>query len=106
MGGGFGVASTSGTINARSQTALSREAAPPAKHRFVVWVIVAVLAGLYVLTTLSNFGTGTLLMLGATAGSIVMARRARHFNLREHPGLMSNWEKSFMCNRCGQVFVS
>ena len=35
-----------------------------------------------------------------------MARRAHTYNTRDLPVLYLKWQRSFMCRRCGEVFVA
>jgi hypothetical protein len=105
-GGGMAVGSSSTVTHARSQTVLSKEAAPPAKKSFVVWCIGIVIFGFMVLGSLGSFGMSTIVFAGLTGGCVLMAKRAREFNTTQHPALMAHWEKSFMCGRCGVVFAA
>lgn len=31
--------------------------------------------------------------------------KGREFNAQVHPSLLQKWQQSWMCNRCGEIFV-
>lgn len=105
LGGSLGVSTMRGTITAQSQTVLSKEAAPPEARAFFPWVLSAIVLGLFVLAQLGDIGFWTVVAALLAVLSVLQAKRARAFNTQELPGLKARWDQSFMCNRCGQVFV-
>lgn len=104
-GAAFGSASTATT--GHQQTALSKKASPPTKKHTILW---AMSAGLFGVLTIGNIvsgpGFGTLIILGITAASVRFAMQAKLYNATAFPELHQRWERSFMCNRCGEVFAT
>jgi hypothetical protein len=45
-------------------------------------------------------------MMGIAALAAGFAFNAWTYNSRVHPALLERWQQSFLCNRCGNVFVS
>jgi len=45
-------------------------------------------------------------MMGIAALAAGFAFNAWTYNSRVHPTLLERWQQSFLCNRCGNVFVS
>lgn len=105
-GGGMAFGSASTHSVGRQQTALSKQAAPPDKKRWLLWSAAAVFVGLISLGNITHPGLWTLIGLGITAMSVKFAVSGRRYNLDVHPGLYQKWEQSFMCNRCGEMFVA
>jgi len=105
-GGGMAFGSTSTSTTGRQQTALSRQAAPPGKKHWILWSTAAFFCGFYALASIAHPGLGTLVALGLTILSVRFAMSGRQFNNEVHPGLMQQWDQSFMCNRCGAHFVA
>ena len=105
-GGGIGFATASTGTTGHQQTALSKQAAPPAKKHWILWSSAAAIVALPTLGTLLHPGFGTLVGLGLVALSVRMALSGRKYNAEVHPGVLHRWEQSFMCNRCGDVFAA
>lgn len=105
-GGGTAFGSSSGTTTGRQQSVLSRQAAPPAKKGWILWSILVVAFGLGAVGGMVHPGIGTVFAIAIAVVSARMVMRARTFNAEEYPGLYQQWERSFMCNRCGEVFAS
>lgn len=103
--GGFGGGTMSAVSHGRSQTVLSKEAAPPSKKRVVTWLVLTVIFSFLFLGSTKDFGVSTLVFAGVAALSIWMAMNNREYNATQFPELYSRWQRSFMCNRCGAVFV-
>jgi len=101
--GGIGVGAA--TTHGVSQTVLSARMAPPAKHRWIRTLI----GGFFVSMILSVFfggGTaGTLVVLGGWALTGYLAWKGWMHNREEHPTLLDQWTRSFLCDRCGCVFL-
>ena len=93
-------------VHESDQGPLSRVAAPPAKKPWALWAAAAAVSSLPVLVHARQPGTGTLLMMGVAALTAGFAFNAWMFNSRVHPALLERWQQSFLCNRCGNVFVS
>jgi hypothetical protein len=45
-------------------------------------------------------------MMGVAALTAGFAFNAWSYNSRLYPALLERWQQSFLCNRCGNVFVS
>ncbi len=108
VGGGgvaFGSGRGSATTTGKQQTALSKEASPPGKKHAILWSIAAVIMGIWTLSSFFPISLGSLLLLGATVLAGRFALKGFQWNKEEYPGLYARWEQSFMCNRCGEVFV-
>lgn len=104
-GVGFGTSRGSASTTGRQQTALSKQASPPGKKHAILWSIAAVIMGIWTLTSFFPISMGSLLLLGATVLAGRFALKGFQWNKEEYPGLYARWEQSFMCNRCGEVFV-
>jgi hypothetical protein len=104
-GGGAAFGSASTHTTGRQQTALSKQASPPAKKHTILWSICAGIFGLVALSSLSSPGFGTLITIAITAASVRFALQAKAYNAMKFPELYQRWERSFMCNRCGEVFT-
>jgi hypothetical protein len=99
---GVGAAKSVGT----SQTALSARVAPPAKKKVHVLIY---LLGVFGLTwMMAGFGEGGAPQLGVM-GMLVVAScgyviyTAHMFNKNTWPSLWAEWDRSFMCERCGNI---
>lgn len=111
VGGGFGgggaaFGSASTHTTGRQQTALSRQAAPPAKKHTIAWGTLGVVCGFVGLGSLSSPGLGTLIWIALAVVAARFALQAKKYNAEVYPGLHQRWEQSFMCNRCGEVFAA
>lgn len=87
------------------EAVLSKQAAPPTKKPAAMWAgAVVAFAGVAILTW-STSTPMTTVALGAVAVAIGFAARAMTYNSMVYPRLFDQWERSSMCNRCGNVFV-
>lgn len=104
--GGIGVGVGSSKTKGTSQTAASQRAAPPAKKRYVKPLLMILGASML----LAMFAGDSKLMqdvaslgwLAASAGWVVYAFQ---YNAKTWPPLKAAWEKSYLCNRCNEMFV-
>ena len=62
--------------------------------------------GLMGFGTLRHPGIESILYIGIAVYAIQRALRGREFNSAVLPGLLTKWNASFMCNRCGEKFVA
>ena len=107
---------TSGT----SQTQLSAISAPPPKKSyrngllllFLSPLLAAIVAEAVFLIVQRMFGASliyeqlaTISFFGLEIVAITVLLRAFAFNKNIWPGLLREWQMSFLCRRCGQVFV-
>jgi hypothetical protein len=104
-GGGASFGSASTRTTGTQQTALSKQASPPAKKHTILWAIAAGIMGLIALSGLSDFSLSVLVFAGLAAFSGQMSLKAKAYNAATFPELYARWERSFMCNRCGETFV-
>jgi hypothetical protein len=105
-GGGMGFGSASTSTTGQQQTALSKQAAPPARKMWLLWGAVAVVSGFMALGGLRHPGFGTLVLIAIVAWAARSAMRGREYNATVHPGLLERWQRSWMCNRCGDMFAA
>ncbi len=103
-GVGFGTATTSSV--GHQQTALSKQASPPAKRPWLLLAGLAAICGMFTLGGLSSPGVGTLIMLALTAWAGFTAMKWRAWNRNVQPELHERWSHSWMCSRCGEIFVA
>ena len=104
-GGGMAFGSHSSHTTGRQQTGLSKQAAPPEKKHWILWSSCAVVCGFIALSGLSHPGFGTLVAIGLAVLSVRFALKGKEYNAQVLPGLLQQWDRSFMCNRCGEKFV-
>ena len=87
------------------EAVLSKQAAPPMRKPTVVWVGAALALALVAIMTRSISTAVTTTELLGVAAAIGVAARAVTYNGMVYPRLYEQWERSSMCNRCGNVFV-
>ncbi len=104
--GGVPRATATAAATGRQQAALSKQAAPPQKKRWVAWSILAVVCIFGALGNIGSPGVGTVIAIVIAVLAIGFAIIGRRYNTEVHPELLRRWERSFMCNRCGEVFAA
>jgi hypothetical protein len=87
------------------ETALSKQAAPPTKKPAVMWAAASAIFAIVAVLSLSRSPLFTTVAFASVAVAIGFAARAMTYNSMVFPRLHEQWERSFMCNRCGSVFV-
>ena len=105
-GGGMGVGTASTSTVGHQQSALSKQAAPPAKRMWPLWAAGAVIVGLMAFGSLRHPDLSSLLMIAFVAWAVRSALKGRDFNANVYPGLLERWKRSWMCNRCGDMFAA
>lgn len=99
---GVGGSKTKGS----SQTETSKRAAPPAKKPYLKPIaVIFVVFMLFSFFAEGNKFLGILnsvFLLGGEAGWIFYAF---NYNRNNWPPLKSVWDKSYLCNRCAQIFT-
>jgi hypothetical protein len=105
-GGGAAFGSSSTRTTGTQQTALSKQAAPPKKKHTILWGIAAGVLGFMALGGLSDFSFSVVLFAGLAALAGRMSLKAKEYNATKFPEQYATWERSFMCNRCGQTFAA
>jgi len=104
-GGGASFGSASTRTTGTQQTALSKQAAPPAKKHTILWGALAAFLGFLALGGLSDFSVSVLFFAGLAVLAGRMSLKAKAYNATTFPELYARWERSFMCNRCGETFA-
>ena len=109
--GGLGVGIGGGNTKGVSQTVESAKAAPPskAKYRYVVLLFFAVLFGTsFLLANLTGSMQylGDIVILSIICGFTFFLYKKFQFNRKKWPVLMTEWENTYKCNRCGNFFVA
>lgn len=90
----------------KSAAVLLRQAAPPGPRHPQWWFALAVAFTASAAVTIPNADTTTVALLIGAALSGLMARDAVVYNRSILPRLLEYWHRSFMCTRCGQVFLT
>jgi hypothetical protein len=96
--GGFGSATT--TTTGKSQSIAAKKAAPPAK-RPIILAIGILAVGLVALFGFQAVLFGLILL---AVGSFLFWKFYQ-YNKDTFPPLYAAWEKSWLCNKCGAVYV-
>ncbi len=106
--GGLVGASTSG----RQRTKLSQEAAPPRRRELSTFEFACLIVGaIMIFVNLSSVANPSgpnlwfIIGIAGVANGGLRLYRVVKWNRDEHPALQKRWEDSFMCMRCGDVFV-
>jgi uncharacterized membrane protein len=84
---------------------LSRQAAPPTRKPAVMWTVAGVVFLTVAILAWSISTAMTTAALVAVAIAIGFSARAMTYNGMVYPRLYEQWERSSLCNRCGNVFV-
>lgn len=103
IGLGVGGAQTTTT----SISALAEKAAPPAlkKTHWLVWSI-GVGGPAFAVCASSDFeAAARIVALCAGALCLYLMFLNWKWNKNEYPPLMAQWERSWMCHKCGNIFV-
>lgn len=103
-GGGWGVGTAATT--GRQQTLLSLGASPPTRMTMGGAVAATLFGVLLILGGISD--PGGMLVVGLLFAGIggYRVKRAMDYNRNVYPGLLDTWQNTFLCNRCGDRFVS
>lgn len=108
--GGLGIGLGSSKIEGNNQSLLSKKAAPPAKKKtfkhFLYWGI-----GLFILPALfvnlmewnSSFAQAMILLVYLAVAGLHLYSNFQ-YNRKIFPGLLSRWEETFLCLKCGAEF--
>lgn len=101
-GGGLGVGTA--TTTGVSQTVLSEKLSPPRKRAWFKHMFGAFMLGV-VLSPIVGGTAGLFVFLGGIALAAYLGLTGFRFNRNEWPGLHAYWQASFLCDRCGTVFL-
>lgn len=96
LGGGFGSATT--TTTGKQQTIAAQKAAPPDKKKIILPIII-IAVGIFLFFQMFPLG------LLVTAGGGFLFWKFYRYNSDTFPPLYAQWEKSWVCNKCGTVFT-
>lgn len=102
IGGSASYGMTSGTTNTRSQSALARKLAAPAKKPTIMLIF-----GFGFLMMLTWALMGKLGLFGAAALGFLawtLFQKNFAFNKNELPALLQKWNNTFYCHRCETQF--
>ncbi len=104
--GGLGVGVFGSKTQGTHKTLLARDLAPPQVLRLSGWAAMGVLAGLALyFGGLANPGAGILFGVLLAIPCARYLWRQKQWNQTELPKLVTRWESSFLCSRCGTVFT-
>jgi hypothetical protein len=84
---------------------LSRQSAPPLPRRPVLWLSLSIVFAAMVIAAFSSSIPTATAFAACAALSAWMAREAVAYNRSDLPRLLEYWHRSFICTRCGEVFV-
>jgi hypothetical protein len=104
--GSSGGAGTVSAVSHSRSSVLSKHTAPPRKKNVTGWLLLAGALGMVLLGSIRAFGWSTILLAGSAVFAGYMAKTAHDYNTSAYPSLYSSWQQSFMCSRCGAVFVA
>lgn len=99
LGLGFGGAFTSGSVG-MSGNQIARQFPPPFKKSYHPILLVFTLMGAVIEHKEQQEG----LMTFAFMVFLVLLVRAIWFNFKVYPKAIEQWDRLFLCNRCGSVF--
>lgn len=102
-GGGLGVGTA--TTKGVSQTALSQKLSPPNAPSLFKRLLGALVAAFVVSSFGGGGALGGILFLGALAGLGYWAWTTYTASKAEFDAAFARWQASFLCDRCGSVFV-
>ena len=94
VGGGGGTTRTKG----KSQSIAAQKAAPPDKKKIALPVLLIV-AGVLL------FSYSTMLGVAVLAAGGFLLWKFSQYNSQTYPPLYAQWEKSWLCNKCGSLFT-
>jgi hypothetical protein len=79
--------------------------APPRRRNAGGWIALAAGCAVTAAALAVAGWTGPVALAGAAAVAGWQAHEARVFNTRAWPALQAVWERSYVCGRCGEVFL-
>jgi hypothetical protein len=84
---------------------LSRQSAPPERRHPAFWLSMAIVFAVLTAVMLPSSGSTTGALSACAMLSGWMSREATNYNRSDLPRLLEYWHRSFICTRCGEVFV-
>lgn len=104
-GGGLGVGAAGTATTGGQSSLLAQELAPPKQKEFIAGGCLLALAFLFLAIGIAAKSlVWSILFLVLVAFGGRRFKQASDFNRDEYPKLMSIWERSFVCLRCGNRF--
>lgn len=79
--------------------------APPEPQHTSLWLIVTSLFAMLCVGAATLRDGSSLVFAACTLLSGSMTYQSIHYNRVDFPRLVDYWQKSFMCTRCGEVYV-
>jgi len=117
-GGGLYTGSTTTQTVGESRTRAAQKASPPEKRPYRTAIVIAIIGLLLVHYNRPGWdweywymifwgGAKRLLYLGLIIIGVAvwLAYKAFKYNSREWPGKYQNWNRSWHCNRCGEIYI-
>jgi hypothetical protein len=103
VGGAAQFGTTSSTTNTTTRSVLANKLAAPAKKKTI---LVLVGFGFLMLLAWGMFGKilGTLVAAGLGYWGFMLYQKNVVYNANVWPGLFNDWNQSFYCHRCENVF--
>lgn len=100
VGGGYGRGAAIGTATTtgKTQSKQAAKAAPPGKPS---WIPIAFLAFLSIIAILNAW---YIVGLGMSGLTIFLGKKIAEAK-KTYPGLYQTWLNSWMCNKCGEIYV-
>jgi len=97
---GFGQGFSTGTTrtSGTTQSITAQRAAPPAKKKIII-PIVAIVAGF----VLAKYGELWGLLVSVVGG--IYFYTSFLYNRNVYPRLYANWQNSWLCNKCGAIYM-
>lgn len=97
LGAGLGLART--TTKGTSQSIAAQKAAPPEKKKIAI-PIMLIIGGLIAMGAIHMIVGLIMLAIGG-----FLFWKFSQYNKQNYPPLYSEWQNSWLCNKCGAVFV-
>jgi hypothetical protein len=79
--------------------------APPRRRDQRAWAVLSAGCALAAAVLVAGGWPGAVVLACAAAASAWQAHETRAFNSRAWPALQAVWERSYVCARCGEIFL-
>jgi hypothetical protein len=105
-GGKLGLGIGGGTTRATSMSLTAQKVAPPQLQKLTWASGLAVIGVLVILNGMTSMSLGTILtgIVIFSPGAYLLYSRKK-WNKEVYPQLLTQWQKSWLCHKCGNVFV-
>lgn len=102
FGGGFGAGGAKTQTKGTSQSTLAKKAAPPEKKSHLFWLLCGFFSfAVFAQNQIASYLIGLLLLVLA----FFLAKTTIEYNSKEYPKLRKDWENSWMCQKCGNIYI-